>query len=40
MRAWIAVDHDKFTEQHLKSVIGKIGTLIVSANKKQISITL
>jgi hypothetical protein len=39
-RAWIAIDDQKFTEDQVKAATGHIGTLIVSANKKQFSFEL
>jgi hypothetical protein len=39
-RVWIAVDHSKFDEKQLKAFEGQIGTLVIAANRKQISIKL
>ena len=39
-RAWIGVDEKTFNEQQVKSAAGQLGTLVVSANKKQFSIEL
>lgn len=39
-RAWIGVNESEFTEQQVKAAVGRIGTLTVSANKKQIPIDL
>jgi hypothetical protein len=39
-RAWIGMDDTKFTEAQLSTARGNIGTLIISANGKQVSFEL
>jgi hypothetical protein len=39
-RAWIGVDEGKLNEEQVKTAVGSIGTLIVSANGKHISFEL
>lgn len=39
-RAWIGIDSGKFNEEQVTAAAGSIGTLIVSANKKQFPIEL
>jgi hypothetical protein len=39
-RAWIGIDDRKFNEGQVTAVVGSIGTLVVSANKKHVSFVL
>ena len=39
-RAWIGIDEAKFNEGQVNAAVGRIGTLVVSANKKHFSFEL